>query len=146
MNKIVESNSTNDSPSVIPTLADTTVAQYLSELLSKLNFLNLQDFDLSSVLQHIPLPVTALQHFTIAIILFNVIIFNSLMSLIVNHYIQLYGDKFISKVPKWSLPIVKYYIKARQFSNYYLIVIIMVCLVFPTTLCLFIYISEHIKI
>jgi hypothetical protein len=146
LNKIVESNSTNDSPSVIPTLADTTVAQYLSELLSKLNFLNLQDFDLSSVLQHIPLPVTALQHFTIAIILFNVIIFNSLMSLIVNHYIKLYGDKFISKVPKWSLSIVKYYIKARQFSNYYLIVIIMVCLVFPTTLCLFIYISEHIKI
>jgi hypothetical protein len=50
LDKIVESNSTNDSPSVIPTLADTTVAQYLSELLSKLNFLNLQDFDLSSVL------------------------------------------------------------------------------------------------
>jgi hypothetical protein len=60
LNQILEANKTNDSSSeqVVSTLADTTVREYLSKLLT---FLHLPEFDLSLVLELIPLPVTVLQ-------------------------------------------------------------------------------------
>lgn len=154
LNRIVETNIPDSSISnsftserVASTLADTTVVQKLSEYLSKiLYYLNIQDFDLISVLQHIPLPITIIQYVTLGFILFNSIIFDSLMGLIVNHYIKLYGDHLLEKLPKWSLPIVGYYFKARQLSNYYLILMMIGCLLCSTGFCLYLYILEYLRI
>jgi hypothetical protein len=75
----------------------------------------------------------------------GLIILDLLISLIVSLFIKQYGEQYLEKLPKWSLSFVKYYLKARELSNYYLIVIMMLRLLLPTALYFYIYILEYIN-
>jgi hypothetical protein len=96
-----------------------------------------------SVLEYILVQSNPSQLFAIGLCMFNLTIFICIIGLIVNHYIKLYGEQYINKFPKWSLPIVRYYLKLGQYTNYYYILLIMVSLLFSTMTSFIIYFRNY---
>jgi hypothetical protein len=96
------------------------------------NSFNVQESNLSSLLEHLPLPVTANQHFAFSFFMFNMTILICLTGLILNHYSKLYGDQYLEKLPNWILPIAKYYSNLRDYSNNYYILTIFVTTIMST--------------
>lgn len=125
LGKLTELKDVNPS---MPNLSLTTTDSVgpVTKALSELNSLNEQKFHISSVLEYIPLPVTASQHFAFSFFMFNVSIFVCLTGLILNHYFKLYGDRYLDTLPEWVLPFAKRYSKVREYSNYYYVVTIFV--------------------
>ena len=64
--------------------------------------------------------------FSTSIILFCFVTFSALSGLIFNHYIKLYGDKYPEKIPKFILPLMKFYLKLAVYSNSYYITLILI--------------------
>jgi hypothetical protein len=96
------------------------------------NSVNVQESNLFSVLEHLPLPVTANQHFAFSFFMFNMTVLICLTGLILNHYSKLYGDQYLEKLPKWILPIAKHYSNLRDYSNNYYILTIFVTTIMST--------------
>jgi hypothetical protein len=91
------------------------------------------------VLEHLPLPVTANQHFAFSFFMFNMTIFICLSGLILNHYSKLYGDQYLEKLPNWILPIAKHYSNLRDYSNNYYILTILVTTIMSTMASMIMY-------
>jgi hypothetical protein len=104
----------------------------VTKALAESNSVNVQEFNISSVLEHLPLPVTANQHFAFSFFMFNMTVFICLTGLILNHYSKLYGDQYLEKLPKWILPIAKHYSILRDYSNHYYILTIFVTTIMST--------------
>jgi hypothetical protein len=68
--------------------------------------------------------------FSTSLVLLSGVTLSSVMGLIINYYIKLYGEQFIDKAPKLILPLVKYYLKFTQYNNYYYIIIIVISQLF----------------
>jgi hypothetical protein len=96
------------------------------------NSVNVQESNLFSVLEHLPLPVTANQHFAFSFFMFNMTVLICLMGLILNHYTKLYGDQYLEKLPKWILPIAKHSSNLKDDSNHYYILTIFVTTIMST--------------
>jgi hypothetical protein len=113
------------------------------------NSVNVQESNLFSVLEHLPLPVTANQHFAFSFFMFNMTVLICLMGLILNHYsperratgpsdsspspgAKLYGDQYLEKLPKWILPIAKHSSNLKDDSNHYYILTIFVTTIMST--------------
>ena len=75
--------------------------------------------------------------------MFNLTIFICVIGLIVNYYIKLYGEQYMDKFPKWSLPIVRNYLKLGLLTNYYYIGMIMLSLLFSTITSILIYFRNY---
>ena len=96
-----------------------------------------------SVFEYILLPTTPSQFFGIGLFMFNLTIFICVIGLIVNYYIKLYGEQYMEKFPKWSLPIVRNYLKLGLLTNYYYIGMIMLSLLFSTITSILIYFRNY---
>jgi hypothetical protein len=137
VNQLTELKDTNSSMSKLH-LTSTDSVGPVTKALSELNYSNVQEPSISSVLEYISLLVTAYQHFAFSFFMFNVSIFVCLIGLVSNsagaghrsepggYYFKLYGDKYMDKLPKWSLPIARSYYKVREYSNDYYIITIFV--------------------
>jgi hypothetical protein len=49
---------------------------------------------------------------------------SAVISLMMNYYIQLYGDQYKEKVPKWILPLLNFYMNFTVYSNRYYIMLL----------------------
>jgi uncharacterized membrane-anchored protein YhcB (DUF1043 family) len=90
--------------------------------LSKLN-VNLDDISKSSLYSF---ENNTLLSFSTSFILASGVALSAIMGLIFNHYIKLYGDQYVNKVPKLVLPIMNNYLKFVHYSNNYYIILIIV--------------------
>jgi hypothetical protein len=63
-------------------------------------------------------------NFSTSIILNSMIGLSAVISLMMNYYIQLYGDKYKDKLPKWSLPLLNFYMNFTIYSNRYYIMLL----------------------
>ena len=134
---------TNDTKSdLISTNSTGPVTQVLSELHSSITESSTYN-SVPSVLEYILVQSNPSQLFAIGLCMFNLTIFICIIGLIVNHYIKLYGEQYMNKFPKWSLPIVRYYLKLGQYTNYYYILLIMVSLLFSTMTSFIIYFRNY---
>ena len=85
---------------------------------------------------------STLQLVCVTLLLYNVAIFLCIIGLIVNHYTKLYGEQYKDKLPQWSLPILRYYLKFSQLTNYYYIVSIIVSLLLSISFCIIFYFMD----
>jgi hypothetical protein len=74
--------------------------QSVTKALLESHSVNVQEFHIFSVLEHLPVPVTANQHFAFSFFMFNMTVFICLTGLILNHSSKLYGDQYLEKLPK----------------------------------------------
>lgn len=81
----------------------------------------LEKYSVNSPYEHLEL-----MSFSTSIILFCFVTFSALSGLIFNHYIKLYGDKYPEKIPKFILPLMKFYLKLAVYSNNYYITLILI--------------------
>ena len=63
-------------------------------------------------------------NFSTSIILNSMIGLSAVISLMMNYYIQLYGDQYKEKVPKWILPLLNFYMNFTVYSNRYYIMLL----------------------
>lgn len=91
-----------------------------SELGSNLNE-SLLDVNQSSFLI---LDNSSLMNFSTSIILNSMIGLSAVISLILNHFIEKYSHQYKEKFPKWSLPILNFYVNFTMYSNRYYIFIL----------------------
>jgi hypothetical protein len=103
--------------------------------------INQAGFDFSFLFESY-LEQSTLQLVCITLLLYNVAIFICIIGLIVNHYTKLYGEQYKDKLPKWSLPIVRYYLKLGKLTNYYYIVSIIVSLLLSISFCILFYFMD----
>lgn len=73
-----------------------------------------------------PFEYSELMSFSTSIILFCFVTFSALSGLIFNYYIKLYGNKYPEKIPKYILPLMKFYLKFSVYSNSYYITLILI--------------------
>jgi hypothetical protein len=83
-----------------------------------------------------------LQLVCLTLFLYNIAILICVIGLIVNYHVKLYGDQYMDKLPKWSLPIVKYYLILGQYTNYYYMVSILVSLLLSISFCVLFYFMD----
>jgi hypothetical protein len=88
---------------------------------------------------------TTLQLACISFFLYSLAILICVVGLIVNYYVKLYGNLYMKKLPKWSLLIVRYYLKLGEYTNYSYIITILTSLLFSIALSLFLYITDFIQ-
>jgi len=131
LEKVSELKNEHSSLSNQPSISTDSVGSVTKTLLESNSF-NVQESNLYSVLEHLPLPVTANQHFAFSFFMFNMTIFICLTGLILNHYSKLYGDQYLEKLPNWILPIAKHYSNLRDYSNHYYILTIFVTTIMST--------------
>ena len=131
LEKVSELKNEHSSLSNQPSISTDSVGSVTKTLLESNSF-NVQESNLYSVLEHLPLPVTANQHFAFSFFMFNMTIFICLTGLILNHYSKLYGDQYLEKLPNWILPIAKQYSNLRDYSNHYYILTIFVTTIMST--------------
>jgi hypothetical protein len=67
---------------------------------------------------------SSLINFSTSIILNSVIGLSAVISLIINYYIEKYSNQYKEKAPKWSLPILNFYVNFTMYSNRYYIFIL----------------------
>ena len=63
-------------------------------------------------------------NFSTSIILNSMIGLSAVISLMMNYSIQLYGDQYKEKIPKWSLPLLNLYNNFTVYSNRYYIMLL----------------------
>ena len=63
-------------------------------------------------------------NFSTSIILNSMIGLSAVISLMMNYYIQLYGDQYKDKLPQWSLPLLNFYMNFTIYSNRYYIMLL----------------------
>jgi hypothetical protein len=67
---------------------------------------------------------SSLMNFSTSIILNSMIGLSAVISLILNHFIEKYSHQYKEKFPKWSLPILNFYVNFTMYSNRYYIFIL----------------------
>jgi hypothetical protein len=106
-----------------------------------LNSANNAGFDFNDFFESY-LEQNTLQLACVSFFLYDVAILMCLIGLIVNHYVKLYGDKYMDKLPNWSLSLVRYYLKLGQLSNNYYMILILFSLLCSMSFCVMFYFMD----
>nr|QYC35761.1 hypothetical protein [Apophysomyces elegans] len=134
--KIVKETLNGSVPSSTQTSSTDIVENKLKDLIvGDSNTYNKAGFDLDT-LSDSSLEFSTLQLVSITLFLYDIAILICLIGIIVNYYIRLYGNEYKEKLPKWSLPIIRYYLKLAEYTNYTYVLSIVMSLILSMLFCL----------
>lgn len=134
--KMVKETLNGSVPSSTQTSSTDIVENKLKDLIvGDSNTYNKAGFDFDTLSDSF-LEFSTLQLVSITLFLYDIAILICLIGLIVNYYTRFYGNEYKEKLPKWSLPIIRYYLKLGEYTNYTYVLSIVMSLILSMLFCL----------